>query len=262
MENSKEPYGPEFTEINKPTAINKLGNTELSDCFMASLIKQFNIQSIHRELNDDPRVDMLYQSLNDCLGVTEKQAQIVYSELLKEANCRGLDSAVSDLGAKMYYDEAFREWVDKMKYTPTYVREVYATNNLGNSDIEGYYGEISLDFPVREACKVLKDSGYSTYWSSANINDFESRKGDVVKDKSTAYILIDHHNLSPELKESLFLDGKCKFWGVAPSHSDDGKYYGIWSEITSPNMLCSDLSNCLVEEASRLPKLGPNPEQE
>ena len=247
---------PEFKNITEPSRLKNLGNTEFLDCFLASFFKKFDLLHKDPELSDDPRVPNYYKSLNERLNLTNERAHIVYEELLQEAGCRELDLAsVTKLGAKMYYDETFWKWGDKMRSNPTYIREVKAINSLGDQDIRES-GEVLLDYPVREACKVLNDKGYKTYWSSANIEDFESRKGDVVLDKSVAYILIDHQNLNSELKENLSLNGKNKFWGVALSHGDDGKYYGIWSEITSPGMLCSDLSNSLVRTASGLPDLN------
>ena len=66
-------------------------------------------------------------------------------------------------------------------------------------------------------------------------------------------ILVNHQSLNDDLKKKLLLDGKCDFWGIAKSQSDNGRYYGIWSEIISKDMLCSDISNNLIAQALEQP---------
>lgn len=114
---------------------------------------------------------------------------------------------------------------------------------------------IGFDYPVRDACKILNEKGYITYWSSANKQDYVARKGHVTQNKSVAYILIDPKNLTDVLKEKLLLNGKCNFWGIALEHQDNGKYYGIWSEIPSLDTLCKDISNDLSLKALSMPIL-------
>ena len=140
-----------------------------------------------------------------------------------------------------------------------YVKDCVADNMCGNFPTP--FVNI-FDQSVREACRVLNSKGYKTYWSSANMDDISSRTGDIVKDKNVAYILIDPSNLTNELKERLFLNGNNELWGVALSYAEkenpkdkNGKYYGIWAEITSPDMSCYELSEKLVEEAIALPSL-------
>ena len=143
------------------------------------------------------------------------------------------------------------------------LKDCNPTNRMGDDDLDNQ-SVISFDQAVITACKILKDKGYVTYWSSANYKDISYRYGHVVKDKNVAYILIDPKNLTEDLKKKLFLDGKNEFWGIAPAHAekenpDDnnevGKYYGIWAEITSPDMSCYEVSDELVKKAIALPPL-------
>jgi hypothetical protein len=233
-----------------------IGNIEFSNCFLVSYFENFNLQKLYSEIDKDPRVSLYYESLNQRLGLSEGMAGSVYQNLLMEAGNRGLDVAMmAEGGARMYGSEVLWDWLQKMRETPTYIREIWATNELGNQDIDGF--EVMLDYPVREACKLLNKKGYRTYWSSANEEDFNNRHGNVVADKSVAYILIDYHNLTPELKKELFLNGRNKYWGVAQSFDDDGKYYGVYAELTSGDMRCDDVSDKLVERVSGLPDLKP-----
>lgn len=179
----------------------------------------------------------------------------LYLEFLKEAEKRGLECPNSF--DNLLETDEFREWLIKMKNTPTYVREILATNFFGGQDMSYCDDEVmGFDPPVREACKLLNEKGYKTYWSSANYYDATYRLGDVIRDIYTAYILIDSSNLSDELKESLYLNGKCSFWGYAYNCDDSGKYYGIWAQITSPNMECQEISDILVKKVLDLPVLS------
>lgn len=186
----------------------------------------------------------------------EERIKKVYELFIDEAIKRGLVVKDNTKRSDMIYTNEFNEWMIKMKNSPTYIREIYSTNFLGNRDI--YYADdeiIGFDYPVRKACKILNEKGYNTYWSSANRDDYERRESQVIDNKSVAYILIDFKNLNEELKEKLRLDGECDFWGLAEEYSDNGTYYGIWSEITSLDMKCEDLSNQLVQKALSLPNL-------
>jgi hypothetical protein len=172
------------------------------------------------------------------------------------------------------FDTKDYDWYFNMTNNPTYIREITATNIPGEQYIDLSHPNslhdslIMFDCPVRKACKILNEKGYVTYWSSANSADFEDAleyknpeinvirgEGSVIKDKRVAYILIDPCNLSDELKQQLFLNGRCNFWGIALNHADNGKYYGIWAEITSLDMKCDDLSKILTEKALALPEL-------
>ncbi len=232
--------------------LNKLGNIEFLKCFLAMHYKKFDFyQTI---MQDDPRsleyIELSNKIISKFNGTTLESAyDLFYGEALK----RGLrmDMLIS---ANSIYSDEFKEWETYMRNNPTYIREIQATNFLGNYDISYATDEVmGFDYPVREACKILNERGYRTYWSSANIEDYLNRKGQVVKDKSVAYILINHQLLNDGLKKKLLLDGKCDFWGIAKNQSDNGKYYGIWSEITSKDMLCSDISNNLSAKALELP---------
>ena len=194
-------------------------------------------KSIINNLNDDDKIDI-----------------ILYNLLVREITRRGFN--VED-----------NNWIGKMESRPTYIREIYETNFPGEHDISTVD---VFDYPVRKACKILNEKGYITYWSSANCADFDNNasirwpeipthivrgKGSVIKDKRVAYILIDPYNLTDKLKQQLLLNGRCDFWGIALNHADNGKYYGIWAEITSLDMKCDDLSDILVKKALALPEL-------
>lgn len=138
----------------------------------------------------------------------------LYSIFLNEAVKRGYDLSWEILTGS---EEASKkmDWYLFMDRNPTYIREIYSTNYLGGQELFGEFSYLLLDSPVREACKVLNEKGYKTYWSSANSNDIESRNCHAVKDKNVAYILIDPTNLTEELKAELLMDGDCSFWGIA-----------------------------------------------
>lgn len=232
--------------------LNKLGNIEFLKCFLAMHYKNFDF--FETIMRDDPRsleyIDLSNKIIHKLNGAT---IDSTYHILFEEALKRGLKESIQ-IGANSIYSDEFREWENYMRNTPTYIREIQATDFLGNYDISYVIDEVmGFDYPVREACKILNSRGYKTYWSSANIEDFLNRKGQVVKDKSVAYILINHQSLNEGLKKRLLLDGECDFWGVAQTQSDNGKYYGIWSEIMSKDMLCSEISNNLSAQDLKLP---------
>ena len=200
------------------------------------------------------------------LSDVDKQNLALYTLVTQEINRRGF--------------KVKGDWYPKMYHKPTYIREMDATNYLGgeiispeictgmtDDELNDYL--FMMDYPVRKACKILNEKGYITYWSSANSIDFEDKngaykhddiyvyrgEGSIVKGKRVAYILIDPNNLTDELKQELFLDGRCEFWGIALDRDDNGKYYGVWAEITSLDMRCDDLSEALVKKALALPNL-------
>jgi len=268
------------------STIEELGNVELYRSYF-SLFQRVHRKTAYecdKDYLNDPRVhnderyfdkdilkgkeDVCAVMLNVayCLGYNidelsekEKQDLILYLLLSDEIRKREFDLSDEHLGYVM-------------SRLPTYIREIYATDYPGDylidTDSTGKldYSEytrfdllsndiVLLDYPVRKACRVLNDKGYYTYWSSANVEDAEIRTGDVVAGKNVAYILIDGSNLTDELKKELLLDGSCKFWGIALNHSDNGKYYGIWTEITSRDMKCDELSELLVSKALALPEI-------
>jgi hypothetical protein len=196
----------------------------------------------------------------DLLNEREKYCIAMFMAFLNEAKKRGLiinkspnhDECTIDDIFWYVHSKDFDEWRWQMQQTPTYIYESLPSNEIGARN-GNYYEEI--DYPVREACKILNSKGYETYWSSANISDFRSRNGDVIKGKNVAYILISPYCLPQGQKEELLLNGTCKFWGVATTRGDNGKYYGIWAEITSSDMLCDDISKILVQKALDLPNL-------
>lgn len=178
----------------------------------------------------------------------------LYTTFLQEAIKRGLE--YDSIEGDILESDIFREWQRKIKKTPTFIREIYSTNFFGDEDIRNCDDDyIGFDPPVRTACKILNEKGYKTYWSSSNADDAIYRLGHVVKDIHAAYILIDAESLNEDLKERLKLNGKCDLWGLACNHSDNGAYYGIWAEITSPDMPCKEVSDILSQKALELPAL-------
>lgn len=239
--------------------IKKLGNVELLKHLLALHYKIFNF--FENEFKDDPRAYEYIEILNDLTkSVLNKITDTDYYLLLfKEAQNRGLKEELLSgrYPIKELVDsDSFIEWEETMKKTPTYLREIEATNFLGGYDISYVNDEvIGFDYPVRNACKILNEKGYITYWSSANKEDYMYRKGQVIKDKSVAYILIDPTILTDSLKKTLQLNGTCKFWGIAHNYNDEGKYYGIWSEIESLDVTCESISADLSKKALDLPIL-------
>lgn len=176
---------------------------------------------------------------------------ILYNIVFNEAKARGLDADNT-----IVFNDSFHKWEIYMKLHPTYIREVRATNYLGDMNIFSDTFLSFLDFPVRESCKILYEKGYKTYWSSANREDYFRRKGDIIDNKAIAYILIDPECLNDTLKGKLLLECGNVFWGIADeNYGKDGEYYGIWEEITSENMPCNTLSNRLKCKALELPVL-------
>lgn len=230
------------------------GNVELLKYFLSLHYKIFDFYE--NELQDDPRVYEYLKILKNIMNnfKTEVEIDKLYHDLFREAQNRGLKEKIPE--REIIYTENFIYWQNSMLNSPTYIREIEATNFLGAYDISFVDDEIlGFDYPVRRACKILNEKGYITYWSSANKQDYLDRKGQVIENKSVAYILIDSKNLTDELKEKLLLNRDCDFWGVALEYQDNGKYYGIWSEITSLDTLCNGISNDLSSKALSLPIL-------
>lgn len=202
---------------------------------------------------------------NDCINGKQEWRKLNDLEKDQLAIHAAIIEKVYKAGYTPEYLSKIKTTIDHCSSPKYYVKNCYATNDLGRSpDMEGInIDDVGIyDQAVRKACEILADKGYITYWSSANEEDIRSRYGNVVKDKNVAYILIDPKNLTDELKERLFLDGKNRFWGVARAYAEKenpkdevGKYYGIWAEITSENMTCYELSDKLVEKAVALPFL-------
>lgn len=231
-----------------------IGNIELLKSLLSLHYKLFDFYE--NELRDDPRS---YEYLEVLKSITNNfktkfELEKYYYDLFQEAKNRGLKEKNSE--REIIYTKNFIDWQNCMLKSPTYIREIEATNFFGAYDISFVDDEtIGFDYPVRNACKILNNKGYITYWPSANKQDYTSRKGHVIQNKAVAYILIDSRNLTDELKEKLLLNGDCDFWGVALEYQDNGKYYGIWSEISSSDTLCNDISNDLSFKALSLPIL-------
>ena len=232
----------------------RLGNIELLKSFLSMHYTQYHF--FDGEFAEDPRSDE-YRKLSEKLKnkFSDNSTFNIYCDLLGEAIRRGLKSRFC-LDPDLIYSDEFRQWETSMKNKPTYIREIEATNFLGDGDISLADDSImGFDYPVREACKILNGKGYTTYWSSANKEDYLNRIGQVVKDKSVAYILISYESLSDDLKKRLLLDGTCDFCGIAQRHSDNGNFYGIWTEIISGDMLCDTISKELSAKALELPSI-------
>ena len=230
-----------------------IGNIELLKYFLSLHYKLFNFYE--NELQDDPRVYEYLEMFKNMMNnfKTKFEIERLYYDLFQEAKNRGLKERYPE--REIIYTEKFIDWRNSMLKSPTYIREIEATDFLGAYDISIVDDEImGFDYPVRNACKILNE-GYITYYSSANKQDYLSRKGHVIQNRSVAYILIDSKNLTDAIKEKLLLDGDCNFWGVAEKYQDNGKYYGIWSEISSLDTLCNDISNDLSSKALSLPIL-------
>ena len=255
--------------------IQDLGNRELGDCFYsirARVNHTFGIDGLSdSDFKNDSRYcydrnyipSNFFSSLERLYFNLLVQAKKSHFAMLRDIDNLS-DGEKRDLALLFLleheitnrgFDPESEYIVWELRCHPTYIREILATNYHGEASISDELGQIMLDSPVREACKVLNQKGYTTYWSSANISDALRRKGHVIKEKNVAYILIDPSNLTDDLKQLLFLNGDNEFWGVALLHSDNGKYYGIWAEITDENMPCKDLSYVLVQRALALPEL-------
>lgn len=239
--------------------LEKIGNTELLKCFLSLHYQLYGFYE--NELREDPRsceyLEMLQSLMCSCND--DFKTEKLYCSLLDEAQRRGLNRDFIERGfdgKSIIFSEQFIEWQKNMLSFPTYIREINATNFLGDYDISFIDDDfIGFDYPVRSACKILNKNGYITYWSSANRQDYLLRRGQIIEGKSVAYILIKPNCLTTELKRLLLLDGSCDFWVVALQYQDDGKYYGIWSEILSWDSLCEDISMDLSNQAMSLPNL-------
>lgn len=231
----------------------KLGNVELLKTFLALHYEKYDF--FENELKFDPRAyeyEQILKSLKELLN-TEFDLENLYLAYFNEAKNRGLDEMF--YSKLMIESDSFLKFQELMLQTPTYVREIEATNFLGDLSLEFCDDEFySFDLPVRKATKVLNEKGYITYWSSANRDDVFNRFGHIVKNKNVAYILIDPACLDEDSKKTLELDGDSKLWGIAlTKYRVDEHYYGIWAEIKSEDALCTEISDELVKKAELLP---------
>lgn len=238
--------------------IAKLGNIELVKIILTCYYHTYGYQD-NVLLNEIEYQLFLKQILIPATkNISESDLFLI---LYAEAVRRELktDNESKNLTPDFISDENFRNWQKIMFQNPTYIREITPLNLLGNRDIVYAFDEtIGFDYPVREACQILFEKGYRTYWSSANRADIKSRKGEIIKDKSVAYILLSPENLTEELKSELELTGNCELWGIASNQDDDGKYYGIYAEIESEDTLCNDIKCVLIDKANALPVLRKN----
>lgn len=237
--------------------LKELGNIEFLNCF---LVIHYTRYQMLEELEEDPRISILIDNTKEMLKKLSSQKTVdqLYNEMLKEANHRGLEG--QNLDKYLIYSDNFLSFQELMRNNPTYIREIEATNYLGDMELISDLDYSILDAPVRKTCKALKDKGYYPYWSSANKEDFYYRKGEIVEGKCVAYILIDPSNLDDNLKSMLKLNGENKLWGRAINHNVNGSYYGIWTEIVSENMKCETISDELLEKTLSLPNLSKNKE--
>lgn len=229
---------------------NKIGNVEFLNIFLVFYYKKYDFVSSFRYIKTllSEKEDIIISKFLENYDLDK-----IYSILFKEAKNRGLNS--SDSSFTLINDEDFLKWQERMRNTPTFIREVRSTNYLGDRKLLNAFDFSTLDYPVREACRILNDKGYVTYWSSANYEDVICRKGQIIYGKNIAYILIDSTNLNSNLKEKLFLNKDIELWGKALNHCENGNYYGIYVEIESLDTLCQQVSDLLVLKALELPVL-------
>lgn len=210
---------------------------------------------LEEEKTNNPMILSIIETITPFLNPLLEKYNLndLYNFFFREAQKRNL--SVLTPSKNLIFSQEFSDWQKYMKKHPTYVREIRSTNYLGSMDISNDLFLSFLDFPVREACTILNEKGYITYWSSANRDDYFKRRGQIIENISVAYILIDPKNLNNELKEKLKLQYSEHFWGRALTYSDYGSYYGIYTEIVSENMFCSELSDQLKKKALELPNL-------
>lgn len=203
------------------------------------------------------KTQAIFELHDDFLPPTKEESiKLFYKVLLEESRKRGLEYKEKFHSKELIATEEFEQWQRRMRNNPTYIREIYSTNLLGDYDISYAEDEIiGFDYPVRRPCVLLNEKGYDTYWSSANYDDYKYRYSQVIENKNVAYILIDAQNLSKKLKKELYLTGDCDFWGIAPSHADKGRYYGVYAEILSVNTKCDHIREELLEKVEKLPIL-------
>lgn len=161
------------------------------------------------------------------------------------------------LKLKMHYNlvntNEFIEWCHELKNSPTFISEILANNNAGDN-----LHTFTYDFPVRKACTILKEKGYHTYWSSANVEDTQrERKGAIIPNKNVAFILIDPENLPENLKKLLYMGQNDWVWGNANEFKENERIYGIWAKLKPfpQEELCADISKKLEQQADYLPIL-------
>jgi len=182
------------------------------------------------------------------LNYTEKLMCNHY--LFLEARRRGLDAKFNRY---MLNSREFIDWCENLKNNATYISEVSANNHAGDSPFEFTY-----DPAVRKASKLLKEKGYHTYWSSANIEDTKiDRFGVLIPNKNVAFILIDPENLTQNLKSLLYMGINDWVWGNANNYKEKDRIYGIWAELKPypKDNLCSSVSKKLYSQAKLLPDL-------
>lgn len=232
---------------------NKLGNIEFLHTFLLLHYRKYEL--LEEEKKNNPMIFSIIEDTASFLNPLLKKYELndLYNVFFREAQNRKL--AILTPSKNLTFSQKFLDWEQYMKNHPTYIREIRSTNYLGSMNITNELFLSFLDFPVREACTILNKKGYITYWSSANRDDYFKRREQIIENMSIAYILIDPKNLSNELKEKLKLQYNEHFWGRALTYSDFGSYYGIYAEIVSENMFCSELSAQLNEKALELPSL-------
>lgn len=145
----------------------EIGNIEILKYFLSLHYEVFHFYEF--ELKDDFRAYEYLEILKKILShfKTKKEVETFYQALFLEAQNRGLKEKFPSKNC--IFTQNFEQWKQNMLKSPTYIREINATNFLGNQDIAFAENEvIGFDYPVRKACKILNKRGYKTYWSSAN----------------------------------------------------------------------------------------------
>ena len=256
--------------------------SELRDIELYELVDRSLKNMIHMGLINDDTVnvenvnieeDYSFLNLNDYFDMDILRGEEKYQEMLKLATRMeyinfNMPSELKDyLVIHMLLLEELRRRKIHINDKGTYVdnkmkkslAELY-NKPINEIPATGYYGGQTndlihtFDYPVRKACSILFSRGYVPYWSSANSKDIYSREGKIVKYKNVAYILIRREELTDNLKEQLRLDANVVFLSAVREYSDNGVYYGIWTEITS-GMKCGEISELLAKEALKLPDL-------
>lgn len=130
-----------------------IGNIELLKYFLSLHYKLFNFYE--NELQDDPRIYEYLEILKNLMNnfKTKFEIEKLYCDLFQEAQNRGLKEKTPE--REIIYTENFIDWQYSMLKSPTYIREIEATNFLVAYDISMADDEImGFDYPVRNACKI------------------------------------------------------------------------------------------------------------
>lgn len=175
--------------------IENLGNRELYECFFALQLRvyhSFKIDGLSdNEFNNDPRTDLDSFYLPKIFFMEQND---LYLNLLTKAKKTGFGIfAIDELSEDNKYDLALYILLEqeitrrgfsiddtdlalKMERTPTYIREIFPTNDIAEHPIDLsktnhlYDDLITFDYPVRQACRILNGKGYENQRSNLVIS--------------------------------------------------------------------------------------------